>query len=227
MNDIKTLLAKFSIEVKDISLYELALTHPSYNSDARTKDCDYERLEFIGDSVLGFISADMIYRQFPTMHPGEMSKLRSYHVKRDALARHATEIDLVSYIKVGHSISNEQMQNSKKILEDIFEAFIGAIYLDNDIEVAYKFVKSILYEDIVKTDISVVTDPKSKLQEMMQAEYRDSVHYTLIEQSGPAHDRSFIVSVMFNDIVLATGKGKSKKAAEEDAAKNALEKRSI
>ena len=104
---------------------------------------------------------------------------------------------------------------------------IGAIYLDLGIEVAYKYIERFLKEDVKNTKVEELTDCKSRLQEEMQSEYRDSVHYVLIAQSGPAHDRTFEVNVMFNDIVLASGKGKSKKAAEEEAARNALAKRSV
>ena len=227
MNNVTELLNKLNISYNDLELYVLALTHPSFNADANTKHEDYERLEFMGDSVLGFVCADLIYKNREGLDQGYMSKLRSYLVKSVSLANYAREIDLPKYIRAGHSLNADQISKSNKILEDVFEALIGAIYLDQGIEIAAEYLTKFLLEDIKNTDLSVLTDPKTRLQEEMQAEHRDSVRYVVIKEEGPAHDRTFTVNVMFNDIVLATGTGKSKKAAEEDAASKALAKRSI
>lgn len=226
MNNIETLLDAYQIKINNRNLYELAMTHPSYNADANTKNVDYERLEFIGDAVLGYVSADLIYKYRQEIETGDMSKLRSYLVKCSSLASYARQINLANYIKTGHSVSKEQINKSDRILEDVFEALIGAIFLDNNIDVAYKYIESFLLEGVKNTDLILLTDAKTRLQEEMQSEHRDSVHYVLKAQEGPAHDRTFTVDVLFNDIVLATGVGKSKKAAEEDAAQKALEKRS-
>ncbi len=116
------------------------------------------------------------------------------------------------------------MNESDKILEDVFEALIGAIYLDLGINKAYSYVKSFIYNDVKNTNEDVLTDYKTKLQEAMQAEYRDIVKYEVIKESGPAHDKTFTVNVSFDGIILGTGTGKSKKEAEEQAAKAALAK---
>lgn len=227
MNNVKELLKRINIPYKNIELYVLALTHSSYNADANTKHQDYERLEFMGDSVLGFVCADLIFQIHGEMDQGNMSKLRSYLVKSSSLANYARDIELHKYIRAGHSLSAQQISKSNKILEDVFEALAGAIYLDQGIKVVTRYLTRFLKEDIENTDLSVLTDPKTRLQEEMQAEHRDSVKYVVIKEEGPAHDRTFTVNVLFNDIVLATGTGKSKKAAEEDAASKALAKRSI
>ncbi|MCR5505654.1 MAG: ribonuclease III [Bacilli bacterium] len=228
MRSLKDLEKELRIsQANNPDLFYLALTHPSYNADANTKHEDYEKLEFMGDAVLDFVSADIIYKAHPEMDQGMMSKLRSYLVKSHSLANYARKMGLAEYIRVGRSIPLKQIESSDKILEDVFEALIGAIYLDQGISVAYRHIERFLYDDVVHANMDVLTDYKTKLQEEMQAEHRDSVHYELINQSGPAHDRTFTVNVMFNDIVLATGTGKSKKAAEEEAAKNALAKRSV
>ena len=216
-----------NIKIKDKNLFILALTHPSYNADANTKHQDYERLEYMGDAILDYVSADLIFKMHPEMDQGFMSKLRSYLVKSHTLAQYARKINLSNFIRVGHSISLNQINSSDKILEDVFEALVGAIYLDQGIERAYRFISSLMKKDIQKVNIDDLTDYKTRLQEEMQAEHRDSVHYELVSQTGPAHDRTFTVNVLFNDIVLASGTGKSKKAAEEEAAKNALAKRSV
>ena len=227
MSNITELLEKLNISYNDLEPYLLALTHPSFNADANTKHEDYERLEFMGDSVLGFVCADLIYKYRANLDQGYMSKLRSYLVKSVSLANYARDIDLPKYIRAGHSLTADQISKSNKILEDVFEALVGAIYLDQGIEVAAEYLNRFLLDDIDNTDLSVLTDPKTRLQEEMQAEHRDSVKYVVVKEEGPAHDRTFTVNVMFNDIILATGVGKSKKAAEEDAASKALAKRSV
>lgn len=227
MRDIKELLERLNINSDNLTLYELALTHPSYNADANTKHFDYERLEYMGDAVLDYVAADLIFNSYPDMEPGNMSKLRSFLVQSHSLSNYARKIELANYIRCGHSISEKQIQQSDKILEDSFEALIGAIYLDRGINFVFDFIKNSIYEDIINFGKIDLTDYKSKLQEEMQAEHRESVHYATISETGPAHDRTYVVNVLFNDIVLASGTGKSKKAAEQNAAKNALKKRSI
>ena len=227
MPNIKDLFSRLNIEPKDISLYEMALTHSSCNNDENVSTRDYERIEFIGDSIIGFVSADLIYKLHEEMDQGLMSKLRSYLVCSKSLAQLARDIGLVEYIRVGHSISKDQLYKSDKILEDVFESFMGAIYLDLGLDVAYRIIKDLLYDAIEQTGIDEIVDPKTRLQEEIQAEYRDAVKYVVLDESGPAHDRNFEVAVLFNDITLGKGRGKSKKQAEEEAARDALSKRSV
>ena len=227
MNKTVGLLKKLHITFKDIALYEQALTHPSYNGDANTKHQDYEKLEFMGDAVLGYVTADLVYKNRPEMSEGNLTKLRSVLVSTKPLANYARKINLPDYIRIGHSITVDQVKNSDKILENVFEALVGAIYLDAGLKYAYRLISSLLMEDILNYDVDNLTDYKSKLQEEIQAEHRDAVQYVTVEQSGPAHDRTFKVHVLYNDIVLGVGTGKSKKKAEEMAAKDALSKRSV
>lgn len=225
--ELVELLRYFDIYPRDISYYELAFTHPSCNSDMNTKHQDYERLEFVGDSVIGFVSADLIFKLHPEMDQGYMSKLRSYLVCSKSLANYSRKYHIDDYIRIGHSISREQLSKSDKILEDVFEAFIGALYLDQDIGVTYRIIEQILYDDIKQTKIDDIIDAKTRLQEEIQSEYREAVRYELIDEFGPPHDRTFVSQVVFNGLILGKGQGKSKKAAEEAAAKNALSKRSL
>ena len=227
MPNIKDLFSRLNIKPKDISLYEMALTHSSCNNDENVSTRDYERIEFIGDSIIGFVSADLIYKLHEEMDQGLMSKLRSYLVCSKSLAQLARDIGLVEYIRVGHSISRDQLYKSDKILEDVFESFMGAIYLDLGLDAAYRIIKDLLYDAIEQTGIDEIVDPKTRLQEEIQAEYRDAVKYVVLDESGPAHDRNFEVAVLFNDITLGKGRGKSKKQAEEEAARDALSKRSV
>lgn len=225
--ELLELLSSLEINPRDIAYYELALTHPSCNSDLNTKHQDYERLEFVGDSVIGFVSADLIYKLHPEMDQGYMSKLRSYLVCSKSLANYSRKYNLYELIRIGHSITRDQLAKSDKILEDVFEAFVGAIYLDQGIDAAYKVIEKILYEDVKQTNIDDIIDAKTRLQEEIQSEYREAVRYELIDEFGPPHDRTFVSQVVFNGLILGKGQGKSKKAAEEAAAKNALSKRSL
>jgi ribonuclease-3 len=217
--DYLSVFSHFGVTPNNTELYLLALTHPSCNSEQNTKHQDYERLEFVGDSVIGFVSADLIYKVHEEMDQGLMSKLRSYLVCSKSLANYSRKYGFYKFIRIGHSITSEQLHKSDKILEDVFEALMGALYLDQGIEVAYRVIKNTGIDDIV--------DAKTRLQEEIQSEYREAVKYVLLSEIGPAHDRTFEVEVLFNGIVLGRGIGKSKKAAEEAAAKDALSKRSI
>lgn len=227
MSNVSDLLKKLHITYKDIAIYEQALTHPSYNGEVNTKHQDYEKLEFMGDAVLGYVTADLVYKNRPEMSEGNLTKLRSVLVSTKPLAAYARKIHLDEYIRIGHSITQTQVKESDKILENVFESLVGAIYLDAGLNSAYRFIKKVLLNDIVSYDADNLTDYKTKLQEEIQAEHRDAVQYVTVSQSGPAHDRTFTVQVKYNDIVLGTGTGKSKKKAEEMAAKDALSKRSV
>ena len=227
MDNVEVLLKKLHIAYKNVAIYEQALTHPSYNGDANTKHQDYEKLEFMGDSVLGYVTADLVYKNRPEMSEGNLTKLRSVLVSTKPLAAYARKISLDQYVRIGHSITQSQVKESDKILENVFESLVGAIYLDAGLNSAYRFIKKVLLPDILSYDADNLTDYKTKLQEEIQAEHREAVQYVTISQSGPAHDRTFKVQVKYNDIVLGTGTGKSKKKAEEMAAKDALSKRSV
>lgn len=227
MSNVCDLLKKLHITYKDIAIYEQALTHPSYNGEVNTKHQDYEKLEFMGDAVLGYVTADLVYKNRPEMSEGNLTKLRSVLVSTKPLAAYARKIHLDEYVRIGHSITQAQVKESDKILENVFESLVGAIYLDAGLNSAYRFIKKVLLNDILSYDADNLTDYKTKLQEEIQAEHRDAVQYVTVSQSGPAHDRTFTVQVRYNDIVLGTGTGKSKKKAEEMAAKDALSKRSV
>ena len=222
MSNVCDLLKKLHITYKDIAIYEQALTHPSYNGEVNTKHQDYEKLEFMGDAVLGYVTADLVYKNRPEMSEGNLTKLRSVLVSTKPLAAYARKIHLDEYVRIGHSITQTQVKESDKILENVFESLVGAIYLDAGLNSAYRFIKKVLLNDILSYDADNLTDYKTKLQEEIQAEHRDAVQYVTVSQSGPAHDRTFTVQVRYNDIILGTGTGKSKKKAEEMAAKDAL-----
>ncbi len=224
MKDLKQLLAKCKIKPNDISLYEMAFTHSSYNADANTKHHDYERLEFLGDSVLGCVVSELAFKSRPDMNQGGLTKLKSSLVSTHSLADFAREYHFEDYIRVGNSFSRK-VSECDNVLEDVFEAFIGAMFLDKGFVIVRKFLISTLYRDIQKFHIEDMKDYKSRLQEEMQVEHRESVSYEVVKESGPAHNRHFVVRVLFDNIPIGKGEGNTKKEAEQNAAKDALDKR--
>lgn len=225
MNKIEELLKSLHIKPKNLDLYTLALTHSSYNGDANTKHHDYERLEYIGDAVIGFVVADLIFNLHPDMEVGIMSKLRSQLVQTKALASYARRMKLYDYIITGSSMTAEKLHNSDNILEDVFEALVGALYLDLGIKKVIPYIKFFFYNDIKFANPENFTDYKTRLQEEMQSEYRDVVRYRIVKEMGPPHERIFYAEVLFGDDILGSGSGKSKKEAEQAAAKDAFRKR--
>lgn len=222
--DIEELLHHLEIETNNIELYERAFTHSSFNIDAKTSHYDYERLEFVGDSVVNFVVADLAYTKHQEMSQGDLSKLRAFIVQSSSLAKKAKRYSFNEYVKLGHSLP-ENTRNARRILEDVFEAFVGAMYYDKGIDYTYEFVKNLFSYDVEHFNKNQIKDYKSELQEEMQAEHRESVKYQLIEEKGLPHDRTFVVEVLYEDTVLGKGQGKTKKAAEQMAALDALRKK--
>ncbi len=225
MKPITELITKLGIRTRRPSLYDRAVTHPSYHVEGKGPDSDYERLEFMGDAIISLIVAELVYRHHPEFDQGMMSKTRAKLVRTEGLVSLAQNLDLAEYIRVGHSMNKAAVAGSKNILEDVFEALMGAVYIDQ----GFKITKQVLlpmFETMVKDiDVEVITDFKTRLQEAFQAEHRESVTYKVEEESGPAHDRHFVVSVSYDGQVLGRGSGPSKKDAEQKAACDALGKK--
>ncbi len=223
MSFIDPLLKKLNIDPIDISVYELACTHSSVNGMANTKHKDYERLEFLGDSLVGLVVSELCYKLHPEMMQGDLSVLKAQFIRTESEANYARRLGLPEYIKVGISFQNK-ISESEPLLEDVFESFIGALFLDKGLEFAYVFVKQLFYNDIKCGKIIVEENPKSELQEIIQAESREALEYKLVSESGPAHDKTFEMAVLFEGSELGRGMGKSKKEAESNAAREALKK---
>jgi len=203
-----------------------ALTHSSYaNENPGTAPSSNERLEFLGDAILGLIVAENLFEDFPTMAEGEMTRLRSILVKQDTLARVAETINLGSYLYLGKGEESSGGREKPAHLARALEALIAAVYLDHGYEVTDQFVLEIL--DVELANIlyqGTIVDYKSQLQELLQAKAQQTPVYNLIETEGPDHDKKFTVEVKLGNEVLATGTGRSKKKAETEAARIALEK---
>lgn len=227
MKSLKTFLQEQNIQPKAIELYELAFTHTSVNVESKGIGKDYERLEFIGDAFISMVVADLVFRLHPDWSQGELSKTRAKLVQTENLVKIARRLNLADYVTIGHSITRSAVSQSKKILEDIFEAYIGAIYLDQGVDIAARYVRSFFEETIKALTMDELTDYKTKLQEDMQAEFREAVEYQTVSEEGPAHERVFTVNVLFKGLILGTGSGTSKKIAEQRAAKAALDKKVV
>jgi ribonuclease III len=197
-----------------------ALTHKSYSSEMRGTQCN-ERLEFLGDSVLGLVVTSCIFLNNPGSVEGNLSKLKSRLVSKTSLAKWANDIDLGQHLLLGHGELTSGGRQRESILANAMEALIGAIYLDGGFESAEKFVK----EWVIKAGEELSnTDYKSVLQEAIQKKYKITPDYEITQTVGPEHDKTFTVSVRLRDKLLAKGKGKNKKEAQQEAAKNALDK---
>ncbi|MBQ3135979.1 MAG: ribonuclease III [Clostridia bacterium] len=208
-------------EFKNKKLLETALTHSSYaNERHMSLECN-ERLEFLGDSVLGIITAEYFYHNLNHLPEGEMTKKRAACACEKSLHGFAKEINLGSYIYLGRG--EERMGGRKRasILADAFEAVIGAIYLDGGLENARKFVLDFV-KRAADEQMSFI-DHKTMLQEIIQKNPDEHLSYAVVAESGPDHDKRFEVEVYLNSNTIGYGKGKSKKIAEQQAAKQALE----
>lgn len=220
------LYRRFGILPHDENLYNLAFTHSSYNGMAGTRHQDYERLEFLGDSVIGMVTSELCYIYHPDMTQGRLSVLKAQFIRSAAEADYCKKLGLNEYIKVGASFAKDASSNVS-LLEDVFESFIGAVYLDQGLDFCYKLVRSIYEEDIKNATIDMAINPKSYLQECMQADKKESVTYRIVSELGAGGDKTFVAAVYFEGNEIGRGSGKNKKAAETEAARDALKKMSL
>ena len=211
MNELYKIL---NITPQDETLYNIAVSHSSYANEHKAKK-DYERLEFLGDAVVDLVVADYLYSNHDETE-GEMTKVRASYVCENALYEYSLNLGLPQFIKVGHGEEKEGGKYKKAIVADIFESLVGAIYLDLGYEKARKTVLDIVVPYIENPDITFFND-------YIQTEQKN-LFYNLVEEKGPAHDKMFTVEVVIDDIVYGRGSGSSKKEAEQNAAKKALDK---
>ena len=215
------LFNRLNIKPNDIKLYMSAFSHSSYANEHKAKS-DYERLEFLGDALVDLVVADYLYNNSKEAE-GEMTKDRASYVCENALYQYSMDLGLNNYIRVGNGEQKDGGKFKKAIVADIFESFMAAIYLDLGFSTARRVALDIIVPYIEDPKVSFFNDYKSALQEYVQAE-QDSISYKLISESGPAHDKSFKIAVVIDGIVYGEGVGSSKKEAEQEAAKIALDK---
>lgn len=206
---------------KDSSLLQHALTHSSYANEHHDEFLSNERLEFLGDSVLGIVTGEYLYTTFPKMPEGELSKLRASLVCEQSLFDFATQISLGDHLVLGRGEMHSGGNTRPSILADAFEAVIAAIYLDGGMEPAKRHILGFITKAIRQHKTSF-HDYKTALQEIVQKNKEEQVVYMLAGETGPDHDKRFEVEVRLNSNVIGAGVGRSKKQAEQEAAKEAL-----
>ena len=223
--DLERLQKRLGITFKDKSLLEQALVHRSYiheNPDFELPD--NERLEFLGDSLLGMVIAEKVYEDFPQLSEGGMTKLRAALVRKETLARLAESLGLGDYIYMGHGEESSGGRAKQSILVGAFEAVIAAILIDQGFDVCRGFVRRTFEGEVARVaGERVDIDYKSQLQEAIQAKHKLAPTYRVVGMKGPDHDREFTVEVSVNGAVIGSGRGKSKRQAEMAAAQAALE----
>jgi len=224
--DLATLQQTLGIVFNDPSLLEHALVHRSYlNENPGLTPTSNERLEFLGDAVLGLIVAEKLYQDYPHFAEGEMTKLRAALVRRETLARMARAIRLGDYLYLGRGEEASGGQNKPANLASALEAVIAAVFLDQGTSTTRDFILRLLDAELQKVvSRGTVVDYKSELQELIQSREQQTPTYHEIEATGPDHSKTFTVEVRLGEAVLGRGSGKSKKAAETVAARLALER---
>lgn len=217
---MKNIQEKIGYKFKEESFLYCALTHSSYANENQGRIKSNERLEFLGDSVLGFLVAEYLFCNHKDQPEGELTKLRATMVCENSLSSFATKIDLGNSLMLGKGEINSGGRERPSILADAFEALIAAIYLDGGIEAAGNFVNRFVMG--FSPERSSFNDYKTSLQEIVQKNPEETLEYVLISESGPDHDKTFEVEVHLNSNPIGKGKGRSKKQAEQQAAKEAL-----
>ena len=197
-----------------------ALTHSSFANEKHKKQSDNERLEFLGDAVLELVSSEFLFKNYPKMPEGELTKFRASIVCEPTLALCTQEIDLGKYLYLGKGEDLTGGRKRKSILSDALEAVIGAIYLDGGFEAARAFIHRFILVDIEHKKL--FHDSKTILQELVQGTYKEELRYLLLAEVGPDHDKQFTVEARMGERVIGQGTGHTKKAAEQEAAYEAL-----
>lgn len=217
---MKELYQKFNIVPNHEKYYIEAFTHTSYANEHQT--ISYERLEYLGDAVLELIMSDYLFKN-TEYEEGKMTKLRAHYVCENALYEYSLRLGLNEYLLLGHGEEATGGRMRKAIVADIFEAFTGAMYLDQGLDFVKNFIHINIIPLIEKKEVDFFSDYKSILQELVQTEKR-SLEYVVIDEEGPAHNKMFTVEVKIDDIIYGKGTARSKKEAEQEAAKDALRK---
>lgn len=209
-------LEKYNIHITDSKNLSVALTHSSFANEHNVES--YERLEYLGDAVLELIMSEYLYKNYDYKE-GKMTKIRSRYVCEHANYEYAKVVGFIPYIKVG----NGQIHDvNETIIADVFEAILGAIYLECGFEVAKNYILSVV-TPFIESGADFYSDYKSLLQELVQTD-RKSLEYNIVKETGPAHNKTYVVEVKIDDIVYGVGSGKSKKEAEQHAALDAYKK---
>ena len=218
---LKTLEERIGYRFRDEALLRQALTHSSFSNEQKiNKSRNYERLEFLGDAVLELVSSEFLYREYQDLPEGELTKQRAAMVCEPALAFCARDLELGEFLRLGRGEESTGGRHRDSITSDVMEAVIGAIYLDGGMDCAKAFIDRFILADL--EDRQLFYDSKSSLQELAQGEFKKEISYELLEESGPEHNKVFRAAVRVGEEVLGEGRGRTKKAAEQEAAYQAL-----
>ena len=215
------LFEKFNIETENEHLYEMAFTHSSY-ATVHDLDYNYERLEFLGDSVLNIIVSNYLYKKYPDFNEGQLSRKRANFVCQNALIYYSRKLGLGDYLKAAIKELNLTKNEVISITADLFESFLGAIFLDKGMDAAVQFISDSIIKYIDEDKIFLM-DYKSKVKEYGDAN-DTQIEYVLLKEYGVPHDKTFIMACMINGQEMGIGRGKNKKEAEQAAAKGAVRK---
>jgi ribonuclease-3 len=224
-DDLGALQKEIGVRFRDVGLLRCALTHASYlNENPDPGAVDNERLEFLGDAVAGFVTAEYIYQSFPGWQEGQLTALRAKLVRSDTLARFAGEIGLGHHLLLGRGEELLGGRDRVTMLCDAFEALLGAVYLDQGLDTAREFFVPFLASQLEEySEEAALRDAKTSLQEWAQAVHHETPRYVTVEETGPDHDKQFTVEVLIGDQSRGRGKGRSKQMAEQAAARAALD----
>lgn len=210
---------------KNQKLFDQAFTHRSYLNEAREKVASNERLEFLGDSILSFVVSNHLFREYPHFEEGTLTNLRSLLVNTKSIAESAKELQFGTMLKLSKGEEDSKGRQNQSLLADSFEAFIGALFMDQGYDAVENFIQNTIIKKAKALAVKrTLKDPKSLLQEYVQSNKQKSPLYTVIKEEGPAHAKTFTIGVYVGENQLGTGIGKSKQEAEEHAAEAALEK---
>ncbi len=222
---LKALEKTIGYQFKDPNLLLMALTHSSYANECKYGALNNERLEFLGDSVLNLSVSDYLYNSFKDLSEGDLTKLRASIVSEASLAKIARKLNLGDYLRLGRGEENTGGRQRDSILADAVEAIIGAVYLDGGFEKASDFILRYQIPEIYNSlEGKGFRDYKTELQELIQKGAEQGLQYRIVKESGPDHDKKFVAQVFHNQKLIGEGTGKSKKDAEQQAARQALEK---
>ena len=218
------LQSELNITFDNKNLLYQAFTHSSYVNEHRRKlFTDNERLEFLGDAVLELSVSKFLFEKYPQMSEGELTKLRAAIVCEPSLVIFANELKFGQYVLLGKGEELTGGRERPALLADVFESFVGALYLDQGLETVVTFLEKIVFPKVEIGAFSHVMDFKSQLQEMVQQSNNGVLHYEIVDEKGPAHNRTFVSRVLLNEQELGIGRGKSKKEAEQQAAQSAMQ----
>jgi ribonuclease-3 len=213
---------KNNININNLTLLDTALTHPTYVFENKNRNLESnQRLEFLGDAVLGMIVAQYLYETYDQEPEGTLTKMRAAVVCESALARIAKKLQLGDYLNLGKGEELTGGRNRNSSLADAFEALVGAMYLDGGIDVAKEFLQRYIFNELKKVDMESFGDYKTMVQELSQKIYGENVSYQILSETGPDHNKKFEAGIYINNKLLAVGEGFSKKEAEQSAAKKA------